>query len=75
MNTMQNNIKQVTQETIAQSRALRRKASARYARDKAAECARRAQLKAWQGDTEGESLAFDSMRSWASLAVSYGVNV
>jgi len=70
---MQTQTKQVTRESIAHSRALRRKASARYAQDKAAACARRAQLKAWQGDTEGESLAFDSMRSWASLAESYGV--
>lgn len=73
MNQTQN--KPVTQETLAHSRALRRQASARYAQDKAAQCARRAQLRAWQGDTEGESLAFDSMRSWASLAASYGVNV
>jgi len=72
---MQTQIKQVTQETIAQSRALRRQASARYAQDKAAACARRAQLRAWQGDTEGESLAFVSMNTWASLAASYGVNV
>lgn len=71
---MQTQTKQVTQESIAHSRALRRKASARYAQDKAAFYGRAAQVKAWRGDTIGESFMLSAMNSWSKIAESYGID-
>ena len=72
---MQTQIKQVTQETIAQSRALRRKASARYAQERSDAASLRASMARQQGDGLGHDCHLNDAIAWHKLAASYGVNV
>lgn len=72
---MQTQTKQVTRETLAYSRALRRKASARYAQERSDAASLRASTARQQGDGIGHDCHLSDAIAWHKLAASYGAHV